>query len=138
MFVTLVGRRVYSIVLSLLVVPPLTSGTLLPLIKGVKSWRKLAKRLICAHDKAEYGLPLLPDSEDLDVLQSHCDSDEDCLKAVIEKFLQGKGGQYEQPSWTAVLQCLYSAHEFHLASNIRSYSEALQGVCTVICNKLSV
>ena len=123
---------VYTVLSSLLVAPPLTTDTLLPLLKGVKSWRKLAKELIWTYDYDDDDDGILHIiGEDLDVLQSQHGSDEECLKAVIDKFLEGNGGQYEQPSWRAVLQSLYNANEFQLAFSIKSYAEPLQGVCTV-------
>ena len=114
----------------LLVVPPLTSDTLLPLLKGVKSWRKLAKGLILAYDRDDrWGK--YQGFENLDFLQHLYGSNEECLKAVIEKFTQGKGDRYIQPSWRAVLQSLCNAKEVQLASSIKSYAEPLQGVCIV-------
>ena len=112
---------------SLLVAPPLTSDTLLSLLKGVKSWRKLAKQLLHAYDKDDEYI-ILPHSYNLDDLQHQHGSDEDCLKAVIEIFLQGKG-QYKQPSWRAVLQSLFNANEFQLASSIKRYAEPVKGIC---------
>ena len=124
----------YSIVLSsLLVAPPLTSDSLLPLLKGVKSWRKLAKRLIQAYDKDDLLPPLAPpdySAHNLDNLQRQHGSDEECLKAVIVEFIQGRG-RYKQPSWRAVLISLCNASEIQLAFNIKSYAEPLQGTCNV-------
>ena len=125
-------QYVLRILSSLLVAPPLTSDVLLPLLKGVKSWRKLAKELLYAYDKddGEFSRFFLPldSSHDLDDLQG---SDKDCLKAVIEIFLQGRG-RYKQPSWRVVLQSLYNANELQPAANIKSYAEPLQGVCTFL------
>ena len=118
---------------SLFVAPPLTLCTLVPLLKGVKNWRKLAKQLIQAYDKDEEGFPHLPGSEDLDALQRQYGSDEDCLRIIVEIFLQGKGGIYEKPSWMAVLQSLYHTYEHHLASRVKNYAEPLPGVCTFAC-----
>ena len=100
----------------------------------MKSWKNLAKKLLYAYDKDDRlaHLPLPPgySGHNLDNLQRQRDSDEDCLKAVIEIFLQGRG-RYEQPSWRAVLRSLYNANEFQLAANIKSYVEPLQGVCII-------
>ena len=126
------GFIIYSAVLSLLVAPPLTTETLLPVVKQVKSWRSLAKELIWAYDDNDYDYDNDSDyGEDLDALQHQHGSDEECLKSVIEKFLQGKGGRYKQPSWRAVIWSLYKANEIQLASHIKSYGEPLQGVCIV-------
>ena len=126
-------QYVLIILSSLLVAPPLISDVLLPLLKGVKSWRKLAKQLIYAYNEDDLFLPDHPagcSQHNLDDLQRQRGTDEDCLKAVIEIFLQGRG-QYKQPSWKAVLQSLYNANELQLAASIKSYAEPLQGVCTI-------
>ena len=104
------------------------------LVREVKSWRKLAKELVLAYDQdddQEDVLIRFLDFTDLDALQHQLGSDEECLKSVIEKFLQGKGGRYKQPSWRAVIWSLYKANEIQLASHIKSYGEPLQGVCIV-------
>ena len=66
------------------------------------------------------------DSLDLDDIQQQYDSDENCLKAVVELFLKGFG-RFIQPSWRAVIWCLSNANEFQLAEQIRSYTEPVQG-----------
>ena len=129
-----VCSTILRILSSILVAPPLTSDVLLPLLKGVKSWRKLAKQLIYTHDRDDRLPPRLPrrgcSRHNLDDLQRHRGTDEDCLKTVIEIFLQGRG-QYKQPSWRAVLWSLRNANELQLAAGIKSYAEPLQGVCTI-------
>ena len=127
-------QYVLRILSSLLVAPPLTSDVLLPLLKGVKSWRKLAKQLLYAYDKNDQHFPYNPpgySQHNLDDLQRQRGTDEDCLKGVIEIFLQGRG-QYRQPSWRAVLQSLYNTNELQLAASIKSYAEPLQGVCIIL------
>ena len=59
------------------------------------------------------------------------DSDEACLKAVVEKFLLGEGRF--QPSWKAVIYSLDSTcmDEVQSADKIRSFGEPVQGECTV-------
>ena len=124
---------IFTVLSPLLVAPPLTSDTLLPLLKGVKSWWKLARGLLYSYnDDLLFMVPSDYSSYDLDDLQCEHGSDEDCLKAVIEIFLQGKG-QYKQPSWRAVLQSLYYANEFQLASSIKRYAEPVKGMCIVVC-----
>ena len=98
----------------------------------MKSWRKLAKQLIEAYDQDDITSCYYSDDEDLDALQRQHGSDEECLKAVIKKFLKGRGSQYEKPSWRAVLQSLYNANEIQLASSIKNYAEPLQGMCIVV------
>ena len=73
----------------------------------------------------------------LDDLQHQHGSDENCLKAVVEKFLLGKG-RYRKPSWRAVIWSLYKANELHLADQIRSYAEPVQGVCIYVCVYLHI
>ena len=71
-------------------------------------------------------------------IQHQHDSDEACLKAVVEKFLLGEG--FYQPSWRAVIFTLDKADESHLADQIRSYGEPVQGesACTIVCVYLKV
>ena len=82
-------------------------------VKNVRSWRSL-------------GEGMGYDSWELDNIQRQYDSDEDCLKAVVERFLKD-GGWFNHPSWRAVIWCLYKANEFQLAEQIRSYAEPVQG-----------
>ena len=63
---------------------------------------------------------------DLYDIQQQYDSDEDCLKAVVEYFFRD-GSSLMRPSWRAVIWSLYSADEFQLAEQIRSYAEPVQG-----------
>ena len=65
-------------------------------------------------------------SRELNDIQRQYDSDEDCLKAVVERFLKN-GGWFIQPSWRVVILCLYRANELQLAEQIRSYAEPVQG-----------
>ena len=98
-------------------------------VKGVKKWRTLAKKLVEAYDKDDdHRIIVFPDAINLDDLQRQHHSDEDCLKVIIETFLKEKG-QYRQPSWRAVIWCLYLSDEIHLAEQIQSYGEQLEGVC---------
>ena len=118
----------YTILSSLLAAPPLTLENVMSVVKRVRRWRTLAKHLVLGYDKdydenrGWYG------STDLDALQCQHGSDEDCLKAVVSQFLQGKG-RYSPASWRGVIWCLYEANEVHLADQIRSYGERLEGVC---------
>ena len=116
----------YSTVLSLPVGPPLTVENVMSVVKGVKMWRTLAKQLVNAYDKDDS--LVLFEGINLDNLERQHHSDEDCLKAVIEIFLEGES-KYSQPSWRAVIWCLYLSDEIHLAEQIQSYGEQLEGVC---------
>ena len=82
-------------------------------VKNVRSWRSLGEGM-------GYTSNLFDD------IQLQYDSDEDCLEAVVERFLKS-GGWFQQPSWRAVIWCLYEANEFQLAEQIRSYAEPVQG-----------
>ena len=123
---------------SLLAAPPVTVDTVFTLVREVKNWRKLAKELVFgAYDQDDEGRRIIvrtfQNFTDLDALQRQHGSDEECLKSVIEKFLQRKGCRYKQPSWRAVIWSLYLTNEIQLASHIKSYGEPLQGVCIVLC-----
>ena len=122
---------------SLLAAPPVTVDTVFTLVREVKNWRKLVKELVWAYDHDEPQKFIIqtniPNSTDLDALQRQQGSDEECLKSVIEKFLQRKGCRHKQPSWRAVIWSLYLTNEIQLASHIKSYGEPLQGVCIVLC-----
>ena len=96
-------------------------------VKGVRRWQTLAKHLVRGYDKDDDENKKYYGSTDLDALQRDHGSDEDCLKAVVRTFLQGKG-RY-RASWRAVIWSLYEANEIHLADQIRSYGEQLKGVC---------
>ena len=56
---------------------------------------------------------------------------QDCLKAVVEKFLLGEG-RY-QPSWRAVIYTLDCVGDVDLADKIISFGEPVQGECTCSC-----
>ena len=56
---------------------------------------------------------------------------QDCLKAVVEKFLLGEGRI--QPSWRRVIWSLDWVEEVDLADKIISFGEPVQGECTCSC-----
>ena len=117
-----------TVLSSFLAAPPLTLENVMSVVKGVRRWRTLAKHLINGYDKNDDVHRYYPGSTDLDVLQREHGSDEDCLKAVVSKFLQGKDW-YWVVSWRIVIWSLYEANEIQLADQIRSYGERLEGVC---------
>ena len=82
-------------------------------MKGVRDWDLLS---VC------FGVHI-------DVRQY--DSDEARLKAVVERFVLGKG-RY-QPTWRALIYCLDMVKEVALADKIRSFGEPVQGECTCSC-----
>ena len=101
---------------------------MISVVKRVRRWRTLAKHLVRGYDKDDDKYNDYYGSTDLDALQHEHGSDEDCLKAVVSKFLNGKG-QYRPASWRGVIWSLYKANEIQLADQIRSYAEQLEGVC---------
>ena len=60
-----------------------------------------------------------------DSIKRQNDSIQDCVKAVVEKFLLGEG-RY-QPSWRAVIWSLDWVGEVDLADKIISFGEPVQG-----------
>ena len=82
-------------------------------MEGVKNWERLG---------------LLGFGVDTGIIKWQHDSDEACLKAVVEKFLLGKG--FYQPSWRRVIYSLDIANEVQLADKIRSFGEPVQGECS--------
>ena len=102
--------------LSLPPAPPLTLDNIFDAVKNVRSWRTLGQHMLYSYFTSK-----------LDDIQRWHASDEACLKAVIEGFLSGEGGRYEQPSWRAVIWSLYQANEIQLAEHIRSFAEPVQG-----------
>ena len=99
--------------------PPLTLDNVLNVVKNVQDWRPLCRAMLV------WPKP--------DEIQRHHDSDEDCLKDVVERFLRGEGFILcMKPSWRAVIWCLYKANEIQLAEQIRSYAEAVQGTVIMV------
>ena len=84
---------------------------------GVKNWERLGGR---------FGFSVATDS-----IKRQNNSIQDCLKAVVEKFLLGEG--FYQPSWRAVIWSLDLIGEFDLADKIISFGEPVQGECTCSC-----
>jgi hypothetical protein len=93
--------------------PPLTLENILNVVKNVRSWRTLDQHIYYF-------------TTELDAIRRRHVSDEACLKAVIEGFLSGRG-RY-QPSWRALIWCLYKADEIPLAEHIISFTEPVQGI----------
>ena len=117
--------------LCLPVAPPLTPENVMTVVKGVKRWRALAKQLVYAYDKD--GGIYWSGSVDLDDLQHQHGSAQDCLEAIVKVFLQERGGQYEQPTWRAIIWSLYKANETELADQFRSYAEPVKGESMYLC-----
>ena len=63
--------------------------------------------------------------EKLDAIQHQYDSDDACLKAVVEAFLLGEGNY--QPSWRMLIHTLHRVDESHPAETIKTNAEPQQG-----------
>ena len=99
-------------------------------VRGVRRWRTLAKRLVRAYDEQD---TIHDGGVDLDALQRQHGSDQDCLQAIVKQFLEGRGGHYRQPTWRAVIYSLYEAKESQLADQFRSYAEPVNGESMYFC-----
>ena len=100
--------------------PPLTFERLFEVVKGLRSkWRDLSF-LLGLSGKLE------------EIQRQHGSGEEACLKAVIEAFL--RGGGHHQPSWRRVIRTLYLVREAHIAQDIISYAEPVEGegVCELL------
>ena len=97
--------------------PPLTLDNVLNVVKNVQDWRPLCEAML---------------GYEPDEIQRQHDSDEDCLKEVVECFLQDGTFQYNKPSWRVVIWSLYKAKEIQLAEQIRSYAEGVQGTVIMV------
>ena len=89
---------------------------MLNVVKNVQDWRPLCEAMLFR------SIP--------DVIQRQHDSDEDCLKDVVERFLRGES--FENTSWREVIWSLYEAKEIQLAEQIRSYAEGVQGTVIMV------
>jgi hypothetical protein len=100
---------------------PLTIDNVFEAVKTVRmSWRELAGWLMGWLD-----IEGLEDKKILDAIQHQYTSDEGCLKALVEAFLQGVG--MYQPSWRRLIHALHGADEGHLAEKIKTNAEPQQG-----------
>ena len=90
---------------------------MLNVVKNVQDWHPLCWAML---------------HYDPGIIQSQHDSDEDCLKDVVERFLRGGSALYKKPSWRAVIWSLYNAEEIQLAEQIRSYAEGVQGTVIMV------
>ena len=84
----------------------------------MREWRKLGDVLLGKY-KNKIKLDAISDQ--------HGSDKEACLKAVIEAFLRGEG--VYQRLWRAVIWALYDAGENHIAHDIITYAEPVQGEC---------
>ena len=101
--------------------PPLTVENILTAVLGV-AWRKLGEGLIGAD---YHSVP--PTYLKLDEIAQQHQSDDSCLRAVIECWLQGEGVDKE-PSWRRIIWALDGATETRpIANTIRHFAEPLPG-----------
>ena len=93
-------------------------------VQGV-AWRKLGEELIRGHYNTESHQW---DCPKLDEIERQHQSDDSCLRAVIEYWLQGEGRD-EEPSWRRIILALDGATETRAAAadSIRHYAEPLPG-----------
>ena len=104
--------------------PPLTVENIQTAVQGV-AWRELGKRLIpyivYNRESRQWDYPKLDE-----IAQQH-QSDDSCLRAVIECWLQGEGLDKE-PSWRRIIWELDDATETSTAADaIRHFTEPLPG-----------
>ena len=103
--------------------PPLTVEIILTSLQGV-AWRKLGEKLfrcVYNHESNQWDYPKLDE-----ITQQH-QSNDSCLRAVIECWLQGEGLD-EEPSWRRIIWALDGATETSTAADpIRHYAEPLPG-----------
>ena len=59
------------------------------------------------------------------IQEQHGSDEEACLKVLIEAFLSGEG--YRQPSWRSVIHALHKAGETHIAHDIMTFAEPVEG-----------
>ena len=102
---------------SLLAAPPLTYDSVINVLDGA-DWRTLCDELYPRY-KLKDG-KVISKSE---AIQAEHQSDEACLKAVVEEFLAD-----DRCSWRKLIWALYTSHQVHHAEKIRSYAEPLKGV----------
>ena len=84
-------------------------------MQGV-TWRKLGKRLLYHVWETNY--------PKLDEIERQHQSDDSCLHAVIECWLQGEGVDKE-PSWRRIIWALDEENETGAADSIRHFAEPL-------------
>ena len=100
--------------------PPLTVDTVLTAVQGV-NWRTLGEKLLPVEIQ---GTRLIYPK--VDKIERLHQSDGDCLRAVVECWMQGEG-KHEEPSWRRIIWELDDANETRTADNIRIFAESVQG-----------
>ena len=83
-------------------------------MRRVQDWRELGEALLGKYHPT-------PDK----IQEQHGSDVEACLKTLIEAFLRGEG-RY-QPSWRRVIHALHCAGETHIARDIMTFAEPVEG-----------
>ena len=90
-------------------------------MQRVQDWRGLGEWLLGGEL-----LNLFGGDTTLDKIQEQHGSDKEaCLKALIEAFLRWEGGY--QPSWRRMIHSLHKAGETHIARDIMTFAEPVEG-----------
>ena len=100
--------------------PPLTFDNVFEVVKTVRSWRELARKLMGWYDSVDD-----EDRKKLDTIERQHISNNARLKAVVETFLLGEGRN--QPSWRRLIHRLHRAGETSVAEKIKTNAEPQQG-----------
>ena len=101
--------------------PSLTVDTVLTAVQGV-NYKTLAEEILHEEYSAE-GEGFYPKLDEIELLYQYHD---DCLRAVIECWMQGDGID-EKPSWRRIICALDGAKETRIANNIRHHAEPVPG-----------
>ena len=107
---------------SLLAAPPLTYDSVINVLDGV-NWRTLCDELYLGTRIIFKDGRWISISADI---QAEHQSDEACLKALVETFLADG-----RRSWRRLIWALYRSHHVQHAEKIRSYAEPLKGVLSL-------
>ena len=102
----------FAVPLFSVLAPPLTVDSILTALKGV-AWRNLGESLFSNNESY------------VDEIERQYQSDDECLHALIDHWLQGEGD--EQPSWRALIINLDWAKETKLVDKIRQFAEPVSG-----------
>ena len=84
-------------------------------MRRVQDWRRLGRGLLGLFSGATLN----------EIQAQHGSNKEACLKALIEAFLRGEGDY--QPSWRSVIHALHRAGETHIARDIMTFAEPVEG-----------
>lgn len=110
--------------------------TLLPAVQG-ENWRVLGRRIFPGEYHQESHQWIFPK---LYAIEQQYESDNDCLRAVVECWVQ-RGGSNKELSWRDVVWTLDHAYATNSADNMRHFAEPVLGksylsinVSTFLCS----